>query len=235
MYIFYKQAWQSLQNNHNHSRTCATIRSTRASYLDLMSFRHIVVAGDAPVNLVLYPPWAGPGALASLQRMQTHWLRGGASLIVELLEAVEDLTPQVRIHELVPASSGHDPISSIIELDKHTTSNNSYESSTFKLKCKQQLNIHPYWHNPASLPSGGDRDSLSILILQDAEGSFDDSDSEAAIELVRTSQPRFLLFHMARPLCAGKIWEDVRHGPYVHMSERNPERVIGITIFWLNE
>ena len=198
-----------------------------------MPFRHIVVAGDAPLNLVLYPPCAGPGALASLQRMQTHWSRGGASLILELLKGVEDLTRQIHIHELDLASSGDDPISSIFELDKHSTSNRSYRSSTFKLKCKQQLNVHPYWHTPASLPPGDDRDSLSILILQGAEGSFDDSDSEPAIELVKRSQPRFLLFHMARPLCAGKIWEDVRHGPYVNMSERDPERILGIAIFWL--
>lgn len=195
-----------------------------------MSTRHIVIAGDAPLNLFLYPSPVGLGPGAPLKRSQTHWFRGGASLLALLLEEVEESAPAVRIHEPTPGSSEHDLITSIIQLDIHSRRGKSHGSPTFILKGKQQLNVQHLWYRPASLPPDGDNDSLSLLILNDAEGHFDDSDSQAAIELLRTSRPNFLLYHMARPLCTGKIWEDVRHGPYVDLSNRDPEQVIGMYI-----
>ena len=200
-----------------------------------MPSSHIVIAGHAPINLVLYPPKVESHLDASLQKSRMYWSRGGASLIAGLLKGVEELMRQVHIHEPPPINSVHNHISSIIELDIHSINNDSNESSAFKLKCSQELNAQPRWHSPVNLPLDDDNTDVSILILQDTEGTFNNSDSEAAIQLVGAFRSRFLLYHMARPLCAGKIWEDVRHGPYKEMSERDPERVIGIYLIGLGE
>ncbi|KAK2762829.1 hypothetical protein FQN54_001004 [Arachnomyces sp. PD_36] len=195
-----------------------------------MSSRHVVITGDAPVDMFLYPSPMGLHHSTGSQRLHTHYLRRGAGLLADFLGELEKQqhSPKIQLHK--PTFHGWEPdsIQSITELDLHTVSGQG--RSAFKLKSKQHLNTRHGWHAPGSVPSiGGNNGNISLWLLQDADCSFNDADSDAVIELFRQSQPQFLLYHMARPLCSGKIWETLRNGPFVGADRKqDPEKVIVI-------
>lgn len=191
-----------------------------------MPSSHIVVAGDAPVHLLVYPPLHGQThgiEQHNLQKLHTHRYRGGAMLIGEFL-CVALPEPKHQIH--VPALKMLEDVPlensarSIIELDLHSAATQATPS--FKLKRTQQLNTQPLWYCPdPPLPRSG---NFGLLILQDVEGYFNNGPS--AIEFFRDCRPRLLLYHMARPLCCGDVWETVRRGPYVQDGKQDPENIV---------
>ncbi|OCL03572.1 hypothetical protein AOQ84DRAFT_143720 [Glonium stellatum] len=190
--------------------------------------RHILIAGDASHDLFLYPLPASLDSGGSSQRPRTHWFRGGVGLLAHLLNGSEQSGPRVDIYQPNLAGSEnptiHPPIQSVIELKLHTP--NSQDPPTYSLKRKQRLNVEHRWHAPEIPSSSSDNGALSLCIFQDAEGFFNDGDSEIAITRFNQTRPRFLLYHMARPLCSGKIWEAVRRGPFVRADKQDPQRVI---------
>jgi hypothetical protein len=195
-----------------------------------MSSGHIIIAGDAPLDLLIYPlpSKARPDtSLRDPQGLHTHRYRRGATLIAKFLNAAADQHKH-RIHERWLDSLEHgtpeDPVRSIIELDLHSATTS--DSLSLKLKRKLQLDVKPWWHcpRPETLPPSSD--NVKFLILQDAEGGF--SNDENAIDFFRKYRPRFVLYHMAHPLCSGEVWEVVRRGPHVQDGIQDPENVIVI-------
>ncbi|TAQ89075.1 hypothetical protein B7494_g2586 [Chlorociboria aeruginascens] len=184
---------------------------------------HILVAGDVPVDLLVYSS-PNPGLnQRDKQKLSVRRCSGGATLISDLLFAATDLH-KCQIHP--PAVSKDTFLESspnaITELEIF---GEAVEAPFgFKVKHRQPLDTKPRWY-PAShqlTPS----DNLDVLIFQDAEQHFNKSDIEVAVDLFRDSRPRVLLYHMALPLGVGALWDAVRRGPYGKDRNQDPEKLI---------
>ncbi|KAK7417880.1 hypothetical protein QQZ08_011461 [Neonectria magnoliae] len=195
--------------------------------------KHIIIAGDAPVQLFLYPPTEkfNPNSRHD-QGARAHWFHVGADLLAQLLDA--GLTGpnhqvNVDVHKPTLASPEKDRIQSIVELDAcELPGQGSQDPKTFRLRRIQQIDTARSWHFPSLADSVHDPSSLSIVVFQETkiENPIPEDNSTNAIALFKKCRPRFLIYHMARPLCRGKIWETVRHGPLLDTDKPDPERLI---------
>jgi hypothetical protein len=188
-----------------------------------MSDSHILVAGDTPIDLLLYPSLDPDQNHRGQPKFGVHRCSGGATLIAELLDASKDEHKQ-QVHEPdfeVPKESLlEQSVSFVTELEVFGKAINPPYS--FKVKRRQQLVIRPVWYPPRPLTKRDDK--ASVLIFQDAEFGF--SNPNDAVDFFRKSRPGTLIYHMARPLGTGEIWDAIRHGPIAKDGSQDPMKLI---------
>ena len=190
-----------------------------------MSEGHIVVAGDVPVDLLVYPS-PNPGSnQRDKKKLRVHRCIGGAMLVAELLHAAAN-EHKHQIHKpsfVVPENSFLEHSArAITELDLFGEA--VKPPFGFKVKRRQQLDGQTRWHSPESQLAISD--NVTVLILQDSEHGF--SNPDAAVDLFRKSRPSVLLYHMTRPLGTGEIWDAVRRGPYGKDGKQDPKKLIAV-------
>jgi hypothetical protein len=186
-----------------------------------MPLKHLVIGGDAPFDLFISPSAAEHTVDEERKKWpRASWFRGGAGLLTDLLNGSNQSTPNLHIHHPSFGPLGHGDIRSIVELNLH--------SPNFTSKRQQRLKAESKWYPPNTIPPDNDSDACSLYLFQDAEAPFDDNDSKAAILHFSQMRPRFLIYHMTRPLCTGRIWEKFRRGPFISHREQDPKRVIVI-------
>ncbi|KIX05486.1 uncharacterized protein Z518_06358 [Rhinocladiella mackenziei CBS 650.93] len=191
----------------------------------------IVVAGDIPADLLVYPSPGSNSDERDEQKLRAHRCFGGAALIAELLQAAAK-EHKFQVHK--PSFFVHQDkylehsIRAVMELESLEEERKGPHG--FKVKRRQQLYADPRWHNPNPEPPIPRNDQMSILIFQDAENDF--ANPDAASALFRNRHPDVLLYHMARhmgrPLGTGEIWDLVRRGPYRSKDKQDPERFIAV-------
>jgi hypothetical protein len=188
-----------------------------------MSGSHILVTGDTPVDLLVYPSRDRDHTHRGQQEFGVRRCNGGATLIAELLDASKTEHKQ-QVHEpafevskdrLVEQSAGF-----ITELEVFGKAVDRPYS--FKVKRRQQLVTKPVWYPPRVLIKKTDK--ASVLIFQDAEFGF--SNPNDAVDFFRKSCPSTIIYHMARPLGTGEIWDAVRHGPIAMDGSQDPMKLI---------
>ncbi|KAH8670088.1 hypothetical protein BGZ61DRAFT_460542 [Ilyonectria robusta] len=191
--------------------------------------RHVVVSGDAPAQLFLLPRVAGAiDAGGGTRSFSAHRFHGGAGLISELLQDTGHSGQIAHIYRPALAGSAETSVQSIVELDAYDTT--SPHGTAFRHKSTKLIDASSKWLAPTPPLPPTTHDTISIWVLHDAGSgsSFTDSDAKNAIAQFKTSRPQFLIYHMSNPLCEGKLWEDLRWGPYVDNHPRDPEKVIVI-------
>ncbi|KAE8453914.1 hypothetical protein EG329_007690 [Mollisiaceae sp. DMI_Dod_QoI] len=198
-----------------------------------MSDSHILIAGQTPVDLLVYPSSNQDPTQRGQEKFDFHRCNGGASLIAEFLQAsAGEHGKQVRRPAVEAPTSLEQAVTAITELEGFGKAVEPPYS--FKVKRRQQLVTKPIWHPPEALPKTTDK--VSILIFQDAESDFcksnDDtaqsvfSNPNAAVDFFKESRPDTLIYHMLRPLGTGVIWDSVRNGPFTKTGSKNLERLI---------
>ncbi|KAI0438945.1 hypothetical protein F4803DRAFT_71636 [Xylaria telfairii] len=178
--------------------------------------RHIVVAGDVPIELFVYPSANCNSARHERQISKVHRSDGGARLIGKCLEP---WCPEYKIHQ--PSSSPELDASAITELEIVTAGTHG---TTFKVNRRRQLEMGPVWKYPDTSSTG--KEKIDILVLQDA--MFDFTNPEYATKLLPEVLPELLIYHMVQPLGNRTIWNTVRHGPYDAEGKQYPERLVTI-------
>jgi hypothetical protein len=174
---------------------------------------HILVAGNIPIDLLIYPSPNSASSQRDKQKLSAHRWSSGATLIADLLLAAADqhkhqiLPP---IHTLPKDSFLERTPNAITELDIFGEAVKA--PFAFKVKHRQLLETEPIWYSPSTQLETND--DLDLLVYQDAEQHFSAPDTEKAIDFFRKSQPRKMLYHMAPPLGVGSLWDAVRRGPY---------------------
>ncbi|KAJ8124098.1 hypothetical protein ONZ43_g103 [Nemania bipapillata] len=185
-------------------------------YYQHTATRHIIVAGDVPIDLFVYPTSNLSSTIADQQLSHVHMSSSGAALIGELLsQLIEKPEEQVeggqrKQHQKVhwPSHESNEDyslqgVSAITELDVLNVDEQGI--ATFKVNRRRRLDTKPRWQCPPFESSVSD-----ILILQDADGDF--ANSNEAIGFCKQASPKLLVYRMARPLGEGKIWDIVRNG-----------------------
>ncbi|KAI1075542.1 hypothetical protein F5B20DRAFT_378838 [Whalleya microplaca] len=170
--------------------------------------RYIVVAGDVPVDLFVYPTAESKSAQSDRQTSQVHRINGGAELIGKFLnDSIKRHQHQIKWPRKVQQDYSLKDVTGITELDIVTVDG---DVATFKVRRRQRLEPEPRWQRPEFELKM--TDELSILVLQDAECDF--TNPNEAINLLRQTRAELLVYHMARrPLGTGTIWDAVRRGP----------------------
>lgn len=192
------------------------------------SIKHIIIAGDTPVRLFLYPSDTVSNANSHVQRPRAYWYRVGAELLAQFLEeGLKDISPRIHIHKPNAGSPEHGTVHSILELDARQSST-PLGPQAFKMRRMQQIDTERQWHFPTLPGSIHDPSNLSLIIFQETktEKPVSKRSVDGAIALFNKCQPRFLIYHMAYRLCKGDIWDTVRHGPLISPTERDPDRLI---------
>ncbi|PMD27017.1 hypothetical protein NA56DRAFT_640810 [Hyaloscypha hepaticicola] len=188
-----------------------------------MSDSHILVAGDTPVDLLVYPSLDADQTYQGQPKFCVHRCNGGATLIAELLDASKNEHKQ-QVHEPafeVPRETLVEQSASFItELEVFGKA--AKPPYSFKVKRRQQLITKPVWYPPRTPIKKHDK--ASVLIFQDAEFGFKKPND--AVDFFRQSRPGTIIYHMARPLGTGEIWDVVRHGPIAMDGSQDPMKLI---------
>ncbi|GLB10786.1 hypothetical protein AtubIFM57258_007196 [Aspergillus tubingensis] len=185
----------------------------------------ITVAGDAPSQLLLSPQQTAQAPHrqnAFDPKQQIGWVRGGAHLIANLLTAARLNTPVYSLLDAeLPIYTG--PASStqfVFQLEPVHNSTTEC-SSNYRVGSLMKLARQAEWYAPTmAAPVTDER----IIILQEAEDGF--SNTDHAISWFRKKRPDVLLYHMARPLGTGKLWDVVRFGPFTLDGTQDPMKLV---------
>ncbi|KAI2639485.1 hypothetical protein GGS26DRAFT_270558 [Hypomontagnella submonticulosa] len=192
------------------------------------SLEHIILAGDTPMRLFLYPPDTVSNRNSHVQRPRAYWHQVGVELLAAFLEeGLKNHEHRIHIHKPVVGGLEHGTVHSILELDAHE-SHVDPRRPAFRMHRMQYIDTVRQWHFPVlpdSVPASQD---ASIVIFQEtkAEKRVTKESADGAIALFEKCRPRFLIYHMAYRLCNGTIWDTVRHGPLTSSTDRDPERLI---------
>ncbi|PMD46970.1 hypothetical protein L207DRAFT_506059 [Hyaloscypha variabilis F] len=188
-----------------------------------MSDSHILVAGDTPVDLLVYPSRDADQSYPGQPKFCVHRCNGGATLIAELLHASQNEHKQ-QVHEPafeVPRENFAEQSASFItELEVFGKA--AKPPYSFKVKRRQQLITKPVWYPPRTPIKKHDK--ASVLVFQDAEFGFKNPND--AVDFFRKSRSGTMIYHMARPLGTGEIWDAVRHGPIAMDGLQDPMKLI---------
>ncbi|KAL4971311.1 hypothetical protein BDW66DRAFT_30574 [Aspergillus desertorum] len=192
--------------------------------------KHVIIAGDAPVRLFLYP-----SAAESTRKLYMHnayWFRVGSNLVASLLEyAWGGDEPRVHIHKPSLVGSQQGSLDSIVELEVHdfnVSNANSIEQqrTTFKPRYIQEIATAGRWFAPATFPaSANDPSALSVALFHESrlKAAMAETDIAAAFSTFQQCRPRFLVYQMTRPLCEGRVWEAIRRGPLTGPEPATPD------------
>ncbi|KAI1101938.1 hypothetical protein F4804DRAFT_282002 [Jackrogersella minutella] len=185
---------------------------------------HIVVAGDVPIDLFVYPTANSNSTQSDRQTSQVHRSNSGAALIGKFLD---DSANQHHHHIHWPLHTLHgrewsleENASTITELEIVAVDNE--DVATFKVSRRQQLKTNPRWQRPQLELKGTDK--INIMVFQDAEFEFANPDE--AIDFFHKTRPKLLVYHMARPLGTGTIWDAARSGPHDSKHSPHPEDLL---------
>ncbi|RHZ65258.1 hypothetical protein CDV55_107353 [Aspergillus turcosus] len=193
--------------------------------------KHVIIVGDAPVQLFLFPSTADSSRKSRMHN--AYWFQVGSNLVASLLEdGLESAEPRIHIHRPSLVSPQQDTIHSIVNLERHDFKAPSpdcpeHRRLTFKLQRMQEIVTARRWYAPSPFPAAAnDPSALSIAIFQETrtETATDEIDTAAAISTFQQCRPRFLIYHIARPLCHGSVWETVRRGPLTGPETGSPDR-----------
>ena len=183
-------------------------------FLDMSSPR-VILAGDAPYDLVLYPQKSAFGQRnlqvdKSRQRMERLW--GGIQLISDLLQAaqpqLEICCPPVKQH--VMGSAMNSSARQLLQLSIYDNSlqSRSTSSVSYSVENITTLERQGEWYSPTDAKNTS---GSTILVLEDMEDGIIDNDD--AIDFFLQARPDFVVYHMSLPLGSGKLWDIVRLGP----------------------
>jgi len=189
-----------------------------------MSKSHILVAGNIPIDLLIYPS-PSPASKRDKQKRFAHRWSSGATLIADLLSAAITQDPSQILSPIHTISKGfflERTPNAITELEIFGEAVKAPFS--FKVKHRELLETVPIWNPPSmELKANGD---LDVLVYQDAEPHFTQPDTGKAVDFFRKSRPRAMIYHMAPPLGVGSLWDVVRRGPYGKDRQQNTESLI---------
>ncbi|KIW29917.1 uncharacterized protein PV07_05702 [Cladophialophora immunda] len=190
---------------------------------------HIQIAGYTPAHLLVYPLQDPGPAYRGPQKFDIQRCHGGATLIADLLHAsASEHHHQVHGPPLDALKGGllEPSASDITELEVFGEADNLQTS--YKVKHSRPLDRCPTWYPPRGSLKGADR--VSLLIFQDVESGYSEHDGfsnpDDAVAFFRKSRPGTLIYHMARPLGTGEIWDAVRRGPYTAGGLQDPQKLI---------
>jgi hypothetical protein len=188
-----------------------------------MVSKRIIICGDAPLQLFLCPEPIANLAVPISPRYHTHWSRGGSALLAALSERFVTSVADTELISPEFTNPSNDSIEWIVELNQKTPKDQ--QGASYSVESVQRLDCGPKWHAVEPYPV---EERTDIYVLQDAgkDSTFTDNGIDAAVRYFTKARPRYLVYHMSRPLCSGGLWEDLRHGPYISQTERDPERVI---------
>jgi len=194
-----------------------------------MSARHILVAGAATNDWLTFVQPDDRDLSRDPWRDRTTGVvvrRGGVALVTQLLSA--GLThPEHEVFGPSPQQLKESPSSELVHaiLDMIPAGPEYQEGGPTRFKVERLRRIanqKSYWHSPQMKPD--QIPSLGILLLVDSSNGFIEMDH--AMEFLRLSRPRHLVYKMARPLGMGHLWDEVRLGPNLDNFDRDPSRVI---------
>lgn len=147
---------------------------------------------------------------------------GAAELIARILSAV---TPQrdFEVHGpslLAPSTTRlQHNASTIVRLSRRRGA--AVGADAFEVVDVRGIGKRSVWHSPTvdKVASTG----ASTVILT---GSGDPSqDVEPALDLLRETKHKWLIYHMTFPLAKGRLWDVVRNGPLVSEGVPEPDRL----------
>lgn len=175
----------------------------------------VILAGDAPYDLVLYPQKSALGQ-RSLQinksRQRMEWLWGGIQLISDLLRAaqpkLEICCPSIKQHvmgSVTDSSARHLLQLSIYDNRLHSRSTPSVSYSVENITT---LEREGEWYSPTN---ANNTSGTTVLVLEDVEEGVIDNDD--AIDFFLQARSDFVVYHMSHPLASGKLWDVARLGP----------------------
>ncbi|GFF74879.1 hypothetical protein IFM61392_06747 [Aspergillus lentulus] len=167
--------------------------------------RLIVVAGDSPRDLLLYPAQSSV-TQHGRQTSMTHEVDRGARLITHLLETAVDKTTHA-VHGPAPYATTEDHLhlNSITELELVS----GKDGRLFRVKHAQATFTPPVWHPPAIVPTKDDR--VAAMVLQDADAEF--TNCGDAVDFLQLLHAETVIYRMVSPLGRGRVWDAVRPLP----------------------
>ncbi|EYE96795.1 uncharacterized protein EURHEDRAFT_339470 [Aspergillus ruber CBS 135680] len=192
----------------------------------------VILAGDAPYDMVLYPQKSTPGQRnlqidKPRQRMERLW--GGIQLISDLLRVVqpqlEICCPSVKQHVMgstTDSSARHLLQLSIYDSRLHSRSTSSVSYSVENITT---LEREGGWHSPTDT---NNTSGTTVLVLEDIEDGVIDNDD--AIDFFLRAQPDFVVYHMTSPLGAGKLWDVARLGPVRRDTRKKDPTKLAVVI-----
>lgn len=194
-----------------------------------MSSPRVILAGDAPYDLVLYPQKLALGqrsAQVDKSRRRIEWLWGGIQLISDLLRAAqpkfEICCPPVKQHVMgsVTDSSARQLLQ--LNIYENSLQSRSTSSVSYSVENITTLEREGEWYSPTDVANTS---GTTILVLEDKEdGIIDNSD---AIDFFLKTRPDFVIYHMTRPLGSGKLWDVVRLGPVRRdTGKKDPKKLV---------
>lgn len=194
-----------------------------------MSSPRVIIAGDAPYDLVLYPQKSALGQ-RSLQidksRQRMEWLWGGIQLISDLLQAaqpkLEICCPSVKQH--VMGSATDSSARHLLQLSIYDNRLHSRSTSlvSYSVENITTLEREGEWYSPTD---ANGTSGTTILVLEDKEDGIIDNDD--AIDFFLQARPDFVVYHMSHPLGSGKLWDVVRLGPFRRdTGKKDPTKLV---------
>ncbi|EPS40965.1 hypothetical protein H072_5131 [Dactylellina haptotyla CBS 200.50] len=184
---------------------------------------NIILAGDAPVDVLIYPGLPDENSHKK-HMLQTCRQRGGINLISRFVRHVAS-DYGLTVHEPLnkgPENIRQEFVSSILEFEIRDEANPTAFFS-LKLNRRQRLDYQPLFQLPAPYIAYGKRDTV---VIQDTEGSFSNVDN--AVNFLRNTHPGLLVYHMTRPLASGAIWDTIRNGVYTESGIQDPDKLVVI-------
>ena len=152
--------------------------------------------------------------------------RGGVDLVTKLIcQGMSDGEHQVfgPSPEQLQKSPSSKLVHAILDMIPASPETLDGSTTTFRVERLRRIaNQKSFWHclkfPPGRVPS------IGVLLLVDSSNGFIDMND--AMDFLRITQPRYLLYKMARPLGMGHLWDEIRLGPIVDGMRRDPSRVI---------
>ncbi|KAJ5636381.1 uncharacterized protein N7484_009694 [Penicillium longicatenatum] len=193
------------------------------------SSKHVIVVGDAPVRLFLYP-FADSTRKSDMHNAYSFQV--GSNLVATLLEdGLEGAEPRIYIHKPSLVNPPQDTIHSIVNLERNdfgsSPDSRGQHRTRFKPRSIQEIVTARRWYAPLHFSALAiDPSAVSIVVFQETrtEVAATEIDTAAAISTFQGCRPCFLVYHMARPMCNGTIWETVRRGPLTGLTPGTPDR-----------
>jgi len=196
-----------------------------------MASPRVILAGDAPYDLVLYPQKLALGQRSfrvDKSRRRMEWLWGGIQLISDLLRAaqpqLEICCPSVKQHVMgsaIDSSARH-----LLQLSIYDNSlqSRSTSSVSYSVENITTLERQGEWYSPTDV---NNTSGTTILVLEDKEDGIIDNDD--AIDFFLQARPDFVVYHMSLPLTSGKFWEVVRLGPVGRdTGKKDPKKLVAV-------
>lgn len=185
----------------------------------------ILVAGAISHDYLVYPMSAQRAGLRSRPGGDDSRVvvrSGGAALVSDLLTAV---APEYGIEVLGPVAQSNGTSSyksnatSLVDLEPQRSSVPGKLS--FGVVQVRHVGDHSTWQAPPTSDAiKAAPDTVIITGSSDAPG-----DVESAVDLLERVRPRYIIYHMTRPLAVGRLWDVIRNGPKTSNGIPEPDHL----------